>query len=120
MVPRVRRPRRVVPPTSGVGGRQHGAARVEHGGDARFGDRDGLLLHGFVDRDAVLGPHLVKLVDAHHPPVRQHHGPALQVELAPRVLDDGGGQPGGGGALARGNASRRLAGSRHLATIFRW
>mmetsp|Transcript_47934 Transcript_47934/g.120039 ORF Transcript_47934/g.120039 Transcript_47934/m.120039 type:complete len:303 (-) Transcript_47934:3-911(-) len=85
-----------------VGGGEHGGAGVEHGGDARLGDRDRLLLHGFVDGDAVLLPHLVKLVDAHDAVVRQHHRAALQVEVAAAVLDDGGSQTRGGGALAGG------------------
>jgi hypothetical protein len=31
-----------------------------------------------VDGHPVLGTHLVKLIDAHHAPISQHHGPALQ------------------------------------------
>ena len=55
-----------------------------------------------MDRDAVLRPHLVKLVDAHHPTVGQDHGPSLQVELSGGVPDDRGGETGGRGPFARG------------------
>ena len=33
----------------GVGGSEDGGSRVEHRGDARLGNADGLLLHGLVD-----------------------------------------------------------------------
>jgi hypothetical protein len=35
---------------------------------------DGLLLHGLVDGDSVVFPHLVELVDANHAAVGQHLG----------------------------------------------
>eukprot|EP00976_Prorocentrum_cordatum_P062343 1176689-Prorocentrum_minimum.AAC.2 len=78
-------------PTGGrVGGSHDGGARVEHSGDARLGNGDGLLLHGLVDGHAVLRTHLVELVDAHHATIREHHGPPFQVGLPGRgVLDDG-------------------------------
>ena len=64
-----------------VGGGHHGRARVEHRGDARLGDGDGLLLHRLVDCHAILRSHLVELVDAHHTAVCQHHRAPLQVRL---------------------------------------
>ena len=55
---------RVVPAVERVGGREDGRAGVEGGGDAGFGNGDGLLFHDFVDRRAVAVVHLVELVDA--------------------------------------------------------
>ena len=60
-----------------VGRGEDGRARVEHGGDARLGDGDGLLLHGLVDGDAVLLAHLVELVDADDATVRKNHRTSL-------------------------------------------
>lgn len=54
----------VVPAEDRVRGRQDGRSRVEDGGDAGLSDRDGLLLHGFVDGDLVADVHLVELVNA--------------------------------------------------------
>jgi hypothetical protein len=71
----------VVPPFDRVSRRQNGCARVQSGLDAGFGDRDGLLFHGFVDRHLVSRVHLVKLVDAADPVVRQHQRARLDGEL---------------------------------------
>lgn len=91
----------VVAAEDGVRGREDGGARVEDGGDARFGDGDGLLLHGLMDGDAVLVAHLVELVDAYDAPVCEHHGAAFEVELAGvGVPLDGRGETGCGGAFA--------------------
>mmetsp|Transcript_41672 Transcript_41672/g.79644 ORF Transcript_41672/g.79644 Transcript_41672/m.79644 type:complete len:490 (+) Transcript_41672:722-2191(+) len=93
----------VVPARGRVGRRHHRRARVEHRSDTRLGNGDGLLLHRLVDGHAVLGAHLVKLVDAHHAAVRKHHGSRLQRVLAgPRVPNDGGGESGSGGSLPGG------------------
>jgi len=54
----------VVPAADRVGGGEDGGASVEGGVDACLGDRDGLLLHGFVDGDLVADVHLVELVNA--------------------------------------------------------
>jgi len=70
------------PAVDGVGGRQHGAARVEARVDAGLGDGDAALLHHLVDGGAVHVGHLVELVDAHHAAVGQHHGARLQAALA--------------------------------------
>ena len=85
-----------------VRGGQHGGSAVEHGGDARLRDGDGLLLHRLVDGDAVFVAHLVELVYADAPSVRQHHRAAREHELSVTVLDDGRGETRGGGTLAGG------------------
>ena len=77
---------------------QDGAARVEGCCDPCFCNGDGLLLHGFVDRNPVRRPapttptvvnpstpgrlpHLVKLVNADHAPISEDHGPTLHDEV---------------------------------------
>eukprot|EP00955_Chlamydomonas_euryale_P023219 244760-Chlamydomonas_euryale.AAC.4 len=56
-----------------------------------------------VDRDAVLVAHLVKLVDAHHASVCQHHGASLEPLLAGVVVvRDGRGEPDARGAAPSG------------------
>ena len=71
----------VVAAEDGVGGGEDGGAGVEDGGDAGFGDGDGLLFHGFVDGDAVFVAHFVEFVDADDAVVGEHHGAALEVEF---------------------------------------
>lgn len=53
-----------------------------------------------MDGHTVLWPHLVKLVNAHHAAVGQHHGAALKVELS------GGGVPAGPRREAAGASGR--------------
>ncbi len=72
---------RVVAAVERVGGREDGGARVEGGGDAGFGDGDGLLLHDFVDGRPVAVVHLVELVDAADAVVGEHQGAALEHHL---------------------------------------
>ena len=93
----------VVAAENRVGGREDGGARVEDGGDARFGDGDSLLFHCFMDGDAILVAHLVEFIDADDAAVREHHCSAFEVELARvRVALYGGGETGGGRTLAGG------------------
>src|SRR5262249_15407976 len=61
-----------------VGCGEHAAAGVQRGVDAGLGDCDGLLLHDFVDCNAVDVAHLVKLVDAHHTAIAQNHCTCLK------------------------------------------
>ena len=70
-----------------VGGSQHGGPGLEHGGDAGLGDGDGLLLHGLVDGYAVLRPHLVKLINADHAIVCEHHGASLHGIMCSGLID---------------------------------
>ena len=53
----------LVAPADGVGRGEDGRAGVQGGLDARLGDGDGLLFHGFVDGHLVLGVHLIKLIN---------------------------------------------------------
>jgi hypothetical protein len=91
----------VVPPPYRVRRRQDGRSRVEGRLDARFGDGDRLLLHGFVNGDLVGDVHLVELVDSADTVVGEHECAGFDGELAGFfVLDDGGGETGGGGGFA--------------------
>ena len=49
--------------------------------DACFGNRDGLLLHGFMDCHLVLCIHLVKLINAANAVVCQHQCTSLYAKL---------------------------------------
>ena len=65
-----------------IRGREDRCSGVEDGRDAGFGDRDGLLFHGFVDGDSVLVSHLVEFVDADDAAVGEDHGSAFEVEFS--------------------------------------
>jgi hypothetical protein len=92
----------VVPAEEGVGGGEDGGAGVERGGDAGLGDGDGLLLHHLVDGRPVVLLHLVELVDAADPHVRQHQRTRLQRQLLRvRVDHDRRSQPHARTALPR-------------------
>ena len=57
-------------------------------------------------------PHLVKLVNADHPSIRQNHGPPLHDEVAGhRVPHDAGCEPSGTAALPR--CVHLVRGTRH-------
>ena len=83
--------------------REDARARIQDRRDARLRDRDRLLFHRFVDRDAVFVAHLVEFVDADDAAVSEDHRATFEVEFsALRVALDGGGQACGRGALAAG------------------
>ena len=93
----------IVAAADGIGGGDDGAARLEGGDDASFGDGDGLLFHGFVDGGAVLVVHFVEFVDQADAPVGEHEGPAFERPFAGEwVAAYAGGQTDGAGALAGG------------------
>lgn len=72
----------IVTAKDGIRRRQDRGTRIQNRGDAGLGNGDSLLLHGFVDSDAVFVAHLVKFVDANHSAVGEDHGTALEVEFA--------------------------------------
>ena len=81
---------------------QNGSARIQRGRDAGLRDRDGLLLHDFVNVGAVTLVHLVELIDAADAVVGEDKGTTLEYDFAGvLVLDDGSGET---------NARRTLAG----------
>lgn len=61
-----------------VGSGKYRASRVERCMDTGLGDRDGLLLHDFVDGHSVDIRHLVKLVDTHHTTIGEHHSTCFE------------------------------------------
>ena len=54
---------RLVNTADRVSGCNNRAASLERRNNTSLGDRDGLLLHGFVDRGSVLFVHLIELID---------------------------------------------------------
>jgi hypothetical protein len=61
--------------------REHTRAAVQHGCDSCLSNRNGLLLHGFVDGYTVLVSHLVELVNADDASVGENHGTAFEIEF---------------------------------------
>lgn len=69
--------------------------------DSSLCNRDGLLLHGFVNSDLVLHVHLVELIDAADAMVGKHKGSSLDAEFTGLVvLPHGSGQTSGVGSFA--------------------
>lgn len=93
----------VIPTANRVGSRQNTGSRIQRGLDAGFGNRYGLLLHGFVDGHLVGNVHFVKLVNGTDPIVREHERARFNGELARFfVLDHSSRKTCSGGSLARG------------------
>ena len=93
----------VVSPENWVGRGEHGGSRVQNGGNASLGDRNGLLLHGLVNGNTVVLSHLVKLINAHHTTVSEHHGTSFKVKVpGGGITNHGGGETSGTAALAGG------------------
>lgn len=93
----------VVAAVERVGCGEDGGAGVERGGDAGFGDGDGLLLHDFVDGGSVGVVHLVELVDAADAVVGEDEGAALEDHfVGDGVAHDSGCEPDAGGPTAGG------------------
>ena len=94
-----------------VGRSNDSAPGLQLGNDARLGDGDSLLFHGFVDGSAVVVVHFVELIDQADALVRQHHGSCLQLPLLCHGVGlDTGSQTHCRGALAR----RKHAPRKHL------
>ena len=93
----------VVAAVERVSSGEDGGAGVEGGGDAGFGDGDGLLFHDFVDGGAVAVVHFVKLVDTADAVVGEDEGAAFEDHfIGHGVAHDGGGEADAGGAAAGG------------------
>lgn len=54
-----------------------------HCGDASLGNRDSLLLHGFMDRHTIVGPHLIEFIDTYHSTVSKDLQPPPQSKRLP-------------------------------------
>mmetsp|Transcript_25912 Transcript_25912/g.38036 ORF Transcript_25912/g.38036 Transcript_25912/m.38036 type:complete len:221 (+) Transcript_25912:522-1184(+) len=81
----------VVPPEYRVCGGKHRGTCVQHCGDARLGNGDSLLLHSFVDSHSIFRAHLIKLINAYHTAISQHHSAPLEKELSSlSILHDSG------------------------------
>ena len=70
---------------------------VEGGGDASFGNGDGLLFHGFVDCHPVVLAHFIELIDAADASIGEYDGSGLEgLRSCAWISDHGGGETGGG------------------------
>mmetsp|Transcript_1043 Transcript_1043/g.2254 ORF Transcript_1043/g.2254 Transcript_1043/m.2254 type:complete len:452 (+) Transcript_1043:1112-2467(+) len=78
---------------------------------ACLGDCDGLLFHHLVDGHPILLPHLIELIDTHHPTVREHHGSRLEPAF-PRLGT--GGDRSGEADAATSPSGGRNGERRHL------
>ena len=70
---------------------KHRGSRIQDSGDSSLGNRNSLLLHGFVDGDTILWTHFVEFVDADDATVGEDHRSAFQLEFSGSVVFDDGG-----------------------------
>ena len=75
------RSRAVISTSKRIGCSQDRGTSIERGVDASFCDRDGLLLHSFVDSNLVLDIHLVELINTADAVVSKHQGTSLDTEF---------------------------------------
>ena len=79
----------VITPTDRVCCCEDTRARVQGGLNARLGDGDGLLFHGFVNGDLISNIHLVKFVDSADAVISKHQSTGFDGEFTRLlVLDD--------------------------------
>lgn len=74
-------PRTIISTSERISCCQDRGASIERGVDASFCDRDGLLLHGFVNSNLVLDIHLVELIDTTDSVIGKHQGTSLDTEF---------------------------------------
>lgn len=79
----------VVASANWIGCCDNGTSCLQGSDNARFGNRDGLLLHRLVNRRSVMIVHLVKLVDQAYTLVCEHESPTLESPFTShRILSD--------------------------------
>ena len=82
-------PRAIISTSERISCGQDRGASIERSVDASFCDRDGLLLHSFVDSNLVLDIHLVELIDTADSVIGKHQGTSLDTEFTClRILTD--------------------------------
>ena len=82
-------PRAIISTSERISCGQDRGTSIERGVDASFCDRDGLLLHSFVDSYLILDIHLVELIDTTYASIRENKSTTFKDKLASlRVLSD--------------------------------
>ena len=74
-------PRTIISTSERISCSQDRGASIERGMDASFCDRDGLLLHGFVNSNLVLDIHLVELIDTADSVISKHQSTSFDTEF---------------------------------------
>ena len=75
------RPRAIISASERISCSQDRGTSVEGGVDASFCDRDGLLLHSFVDSNLILDIHLVELINTTDSVISKHQGTSFDTEF---------------------------------------
>lgn len=93
----VRRQLLIVSSVDRVGRGKDRRSRIQRRCDAALGNRNGLLLHDFMDVGSITVVHLVELINAAYAIIGKHEGTAFEYDLSRgRVLHHCGGQTGTG------------------------
>src|ERR1700722_11644601 len=72
----------IVPSPHRICSRKDARPRVQDSCNSRFGDRNRLLLHSFMDGDAILVSHLIEFIDTHNSSIGQDHGSTLEIKFS--------------------------------------
>ena len=75
-------PRAIISTSERISCGQDRGTSIERGVDASFCDRDGLLLHSFVDSNLIFDIHLVELIDTADSMIGKHQGTSLDTEFS--------------------------------------
>ena len=75
-------PRAIISTSERISCGQDRGTSIEGGVDASFCDRDGLLLHSFVDSNLILDIHLVELINTADSVIGKHQGTSLDTEFS--------------------------------------
>ena len=95
-----------------IGGGYNAASSIQTGMNARFGDRDRLLFHNFVDGYTIHVRHLVEFIYADNPAIGENHCSCFQTSFASILVCGNSGCKSDTGTAAanclRIGASRRV------------
>ena len=78
----------VIPAKKRVRGCQYRWTRIQDCGDSSFCNRDGLLLHGFMNCNSILWSHFIKLVNAYNASIGKDHSSSFKLEITTAWISD--------------------------------
>src|SRR5947208_9985103 len=81
-------PMMLIAPKQRISSGEHCCASIQSSNNSSLSNADGLLLQSFVNSDPVVGTHLVKLINACNPFIREHYRAGFQNHAASLFTQD--------------------------------